>query len=113
MNAFEERIEKKLATQKADKAAFLDSGNDLAMSEQFIGFTSCLKVGFVHPKKYDENYISTAFRATKQAIENPDQSIIVELKNELIAVSKAQYEAHGFKEVTLKLVDNNWVKIND
>lgn len=90
----------------------MNTQTKIALSDKTIGFTSTLKLCFIHqsPFRPAVNFVPTEFPCSVQAVNNPDKSIIVELNGVLTAVSKEEFQCHGLTEITLKNVNNEWVK---
>ena len=106
------RQQERLNQQQEHLNQLMLDGQEMSFSEEEIRISAALKVGFIHSSlsERDNNlYPKTRFKATNQAVQDPDKSIIVQIEGQLCAVSKAQFIAHNFKEVFLKLVNNSWV----
>lgn len=101
------------AKQRAEmrEAQLKLNGENITLSNKTIGFTSAMKLGFVH-HEFDSseiNYVSTEFPCSVRALNNPDKSVIVELDGALTAVSKDEAEFNKLTEITLKLSNNQWI----
>ncbi|ELY5178943.1 hypothetical protein SNE85_000807 [Vibrio cholerae] len=114
----ENGIENQKAVESAHAYAnhMLRKIEGIQMSDEVVGFTSAMKLGFVfsddsQSRNYP-NHVNTEFRASKEAvslIENLKDSKVVTVKiaGEIVVVSLEEAKLANLGEVTLKVVNKN------
>lgn len=90
--------------------------SELQLSQNKIGFTSAMKVGFVFNEDSEQlnnpNHVVTQFNSTVKAVEhisnNEDTKVmVVDYKDSLTVVSIDEAKANALDEVTLKVIDRD------